>query len=243
MHVSAGMFSFFDKQLTPQLQLTLKGIWKTQAVTQPLRICLPITLRIMGNIKTLLARQPSSYYNIMIWAACCLAFFGFLRVGEFTVPADDQYDESCHLSFSSISIDSRVNSQQLRIIIKQSKTDPFRKGVSIFLGAIGETICPVRGILPYLAIRGNRSGPLFISEVLPVINSAQLLLACSTNSKWMRSATTLIASILGQPPVQGRRISQMRSFRLWVGRRATPTSHILRLHCRSYPSFQNIGFP
>lgn len=164
MHVSAGMFSFFDKQLTPRLQLTLKGIQKSQAITQPARIRLPITLQIMGNIKTLLAKQPSSYYNIMIWAACCLAFFGFLRVGEFTVPADDQYDESCHLSFSSISVDSRVNPQQLRITIKQSKTDPFRKGVNVFLGATGENICPVRGILPYLAIRCNRSGPLFIFE-------------------------------------------------------------------------------
>ena len=164
MHVSAGLFSFFDKQLTPRLQLTLKGIQKNQAITQPPRIRLPITLQLMGNIKTLLAKQPSSYYNIMIWAACCLAFFGFLRVGEFIVPADDQYDESCHLSLSSISVDSRVNPQLLKIIIKQSKTDPFRKGVSVFLGATGENLCPVRGILPYLAIRGTHLGPLFIFE-------------------------------------------------------------------------------
>ena len=164
MHVSAGLFSFFDKQLTPRLQLTLKGIQKNQAVTQPPRIRLPITLQLMGNIKALLAKQPSSYSNIMIWAACCLAFFGFLRVSEFTVPADDQYDESCHLSLSSISVDSRVNPQLLKIIIKQSKTNPFRKGVSIFLGATGENLCPVRGILPYLAIRGSHLGPLFIFE-------------------------------------------------------------------------------
>ena len=77
MHVSAGLFSFFDKQLTPRLQLTLKGIQKNQAVTQSPRIRLPITLQLMGNIKALLAKQPSSYSNIMIWAACCLAFFGF----------------------------------------------------------------------------------------------------------------------------------------------------------------------
>ena len=164
MHGSVGLFSFFDKQLTPRLQLTLKGIQKNQTGTQPPRIRLPITLQLMGNAKTLLAKQPSSYYNIMIWAACCLAFFGFLRVGEFTVPADDQYDESCHLSLSSISVDSRVNPQLLKIIIKQSKTDPFRKGVSVFLGATGENLCPVRGILPYLAIRGTHLGPLFIFE-------------------------------------------------------------------------------
>ena len=100
----------------------------------------------------------------MIWAACCLAFFGFLRVSEFTIPANDQYDESCHLSFNSISVDNRSNPQQLRISIKQSKTDPFRKGVDIFLGTTGDTVCPVKGILPYLAIRGDHKCPLFILE-------------------------------------------------------------------------------
>ena len=43
MHVSVGLFSFFDKQLTPRLQLTLKGIQKNQTVTQPPRIHLPPT--------------------------------------------------------------------------------------------------------------------------------------------------------------------------------------------------------
>ena len=151
MHVSAGLVSFFDKQLTSRLQLTLKGILKNQVVTHPLRIYLPITLQIMWSIKRLLAKQPSSYYNIMIWAACFLAFFGFLHVGKFIVKADDQYDESCHLSFSSISINNRVNPQLLKIIIKQYKTDQFCKGVSAFLGKTGENLCPIRGILLYLA--------------------------------------------------------------------------------------------
>ena len=98
----------------------------------------------------------------MIWAACCLAFFGFLRVSEFTVPADNQYDESCHLSFNSMSVDNRDNPQQLRISIKQSKTDPFRKGVDIFHGMTGDNICPVKDILPYLAMRCNHKSPLFV---------------------------------------------------------------------------------
>ena len=135
MHVSVGLYALFDKQLTPRLQLTLKGIQKKQAVTKQPRVRLPITLQIMQNIKTLLAKEPDSYFNIMVWDACCLAFFGFLRVSEFTVPADNQYDDSCHLSFSSISIGSRMSPQQLKIIINESKTDSFRKGVSVFLGA------------------------------------------------------------------------------------------------------------
>ena len=52
----------------------------------------------------------------------------------------------------------------LKISIKQSKTDPFRRGVDIYLGATDDTLCPMRGILPYLALRGDCRGPLFMLE-------------------------------------------------------------------------------
>ena len=50
----------------------------------------------------------------------------------------------------------------MRVRIKQSKTDPFRKGVDLFLGRTGSDICPVAALLSYLACRGPRPGPLFI---------------------------------------------------------------------------------
>ena len=52
----------------------------------------------------------------------------------------------------------------LKVSIKQSKTDPFCKGVNIYLGATGHSLCPIRGILPYLTLRGSRRGPLFLLE-------------------------------------------------------------------------------
>ena len=59
----------------------------------------------------------------MLWAACCMAFFGFMRVGEFTIPTKDGYDKGSHISLSDISIDKHNNPRLLRVNIKQSKTE------------------------------------------------------------------------------------------------------------------------
>lgn len=77
MHVTAGQHSNFTQQLTPRLQQVLKGIQKTQLATQPPRVRLPITLSIMQSMKRLLLQKPPSYDNVLIWAACCLAFLAF----------------------------------------------------------------------------------------------------------------------------------------------------------------------
>ena len=162
MHVTSGKLQHFNQQLTPRLQQILKGIRKEQAATHPPKVQLPITLQILQDIKHLLSGKPHSYTNVMTWAACCLAFFGFLRVSEFTIPSQEQYDQSCHLSLGDVSLDNRDTPRLLRIHIKQSKTDPFRRGVEIYLGATDASICPLKGILPYLALRGRCEGPLFV---------------------------------------------------------------------------------
>ena len=85
MLVTAGVHNFFNQQLTPQLQQVLKGIQKSQTLTHPPRVCLPITIQIMGNILQLLSQRLKSYMTVMSWAACCFTFFGFIRVSELTV--------------------------------------------------------------------------------------------------------------------------------------------------------------
>ena len=109
-----------------------------------------------------------AYNNSMMWVACCLAFFGFLKVSEFTIPSDMQFDEEVHLCLDDISVDCRGNPLALRLRLKHSKTDPFRRGVSIYLGTTENNLCPVKGILPYLAMRGSCSGPLLIYTRLMV---------------------------------------------------------------------------
>jgi len=118
----------------------------------------------MHKARHFLTQQPFTYDNIMLCAACCLAFFGFLRVSEFTVPTQHDFDESTHLSLSDISVDNRSNPRLVKVHIKQSKTDPFRQGTDIYLGATDNLICPVLALVPYLARRGSKSWPTVYNQ-------------------------------------------------------------------------------
>ena len=79
-----------------------------------------------------------------------------------TTPDDGGYDPGAHLSFSNIAVDDPTSPSFLKVRIKQSKTDPFRKGVDLFLGRTGSDICPVAALVGYLACGGPTPGPLFI---------------------------------------------------------------------------------
>lgn len=162
LHVATGYDVTFHSQLTPRLHQVLKGIRKEKASTLPSRIRRPITRDIMSKIKAALLKSPHSYHNIMMWAACCLAFFGFLRSSEFTIPTQSGYDPDVHLSPNDVAVDNRAMPRMIKVIIKQSKTDPFRQGVTLCLGKTDSQLCPVNALLPYLAVRGNQEGPLFI---------------------------------------------------------------------------------
>jgi len=86
----------------------------------------------LHKIRTLLKRRASSYHNITLWAMCCLAFFGFLRVSEFTIPTDGSYDPSSHFSLKDV---ARKEPRLLELALKQSKTDTFKEGYQVYVGA------------------------------------------------------------------------------------------------------------
>ncbi len=57
-----------------------------------------------------------------------------------------------------------------RLHLNQSKTDPFKQGVDVFLGRTGKDLCPVVAILAYVAVRGESPGPLFVFQVGNALN-------------------------------------------------------------------------
>ena len=107
MHVLEGLHNEFNQLLTPRLQLILKGIKRQQASTTQPRVRLPITIQILCKIQAYLSMIAPSYSNTMLWAMCSLAFFGFLQDSEFTIPGQNLYDPTLHLSLQDIVIDRR----------------------------------------------------------------------------------------------------------------------------------------
>ena len=67
-----------------------------------------------------------------------LAFFGLANL-----PVRGSFDPLVHLSISDVSFDT---SGCLHLFIKTSKTDPFRRGVSLSIGASGKRICAVSAV-------------------------------------------------------------------------------------------------
>ena len=117
-----------------------------------------------------------SYRNRLLWAACCLGFFAFLRSGEFTCPSVAAYVSSM-LSWGDIQVDSHNHPSYLRIVLRQSKTNLFGAGVSLFVGATGDTLCPVAAVLSYLSVRTSRPGPLFTYQNGRPLSRADLVAA------------------------------------------------------------------
>ena len=148
-----------------RLEQVLKGAKREYAKKSPgRRERLPITPDILLEMKGVWNKDPKNFNNIMLWAACCLCYFGFLRSGEITVPSEAAYDQSVHLNMSDIAIDSIASPSSVRVSIKASKTDQFRRGVDIYVGKTNNPICPVEALTAYIARRGTDEGPFFKFE-------------------------------------------------------------------------------
>ena len=93
-----------------------------------------------------------------------MGFFGVLRADEFTVDSLQCFDPDTHLTPRDVSVDSRVRPSLISVHIKQSKTDPFRRGTVIYMGRTDNVLCPVAAVLSYLARCGDHPGPLFLFE-------------------------------------------------------------------------------
>ena len=56
----------------------------------------------MQMMKQSLAINSHSYENVLLWAACCVGFFGFLSCAQFLTPDDVPFNPQVHLCLSDL---------------------------------------------------------------------------------------------------------------------------------------------
>lgn len=143
---------------SPRLARAINGI-RRQRGEIDLRERKPVTRDILLELLPLF--DQTTRYGATMHAAFCLAFAGFLRPGEFTWREKDLENElfaKWHLTTSSVIFYDDF----LLLTLPVSKTDPFRRGVTISIAAANDEACPVKSLKHLLtAFPARQSAPLF----------------------------------------------------------------------------------
>ena len=84
--------------------------------------------------------------------------------------------------------------------VKQSKTDPFRRGVPLYVGRTGVNLCPVAVMLSYLELRGGKPGPLFLFQNMKPLARPHFVDAVRDALEKLRRSTPVTVSELELPP-------------------------------------------
>ena len=150
--------------------LTMKGIKKV-AKNVSTR-WLPITTSVLKDIcATLKKGLFSPYLDLLLYTACLVAFFGFLRCGEFT-SASLSFSPDRNLSLQGVSFHSIKEAGSIFALcivhLKYSKVDQEGVGtdVKLFSNPGCPSLCPVTWMHKFLTARKhltpNPNSPLFV---------------------------------------------------------------------------------
>ena len=144
------------------LHLMRRGI-KRLGNTAPCARRQPITTPVLFNLLVAVRQSQSLRYHDqhMIAAAFTMAFFGFLRVSEFTVPTLKAFNSHIHPSAASI----HWSNNYFLYHLKHSKTDQFSKGHTLRFPRLHNKICPYKAMARYFKAHKTHSrggtSPLF----------------------------------------------------------------------------------
>lgn len=145
-----------------RLKYVVMGIRRAQGSSFDRPTRPPVTWSMLQSICRFIAHTETPFDRDMLTSAVLLAFFGLLRVSEYTCPSPSSYDPTAHLSVQDVSVD--WDRGIAFINIKISKTDPFREGVTIRVSVLGHRLCPVHALVRFVIRRGSSPGPLFVFQ-------------------------------------------------------------------------------
>ena len=157
-----------DNSSCARITTLLNAIKRVQG---PVKKCKqPITAAILDRMCSVLnTGYLTSYMDCLLNAVCVTAFFGFLRCAEFTINNDKDFDPAFNLCLGDLAFQET----HAELLLKSSKTDPFRHGIIIQLykNTANHKLCPYTKLQTYLSRRNERflcrlnsTEPLFLTE-------------------------------------------------------------------------------
>jgi hypothetical protein len=131
---------------------SLEGLRRIQGgPAQDLRA--PITLPLLESLIASLKHVcTNKYEQVLFSAAFSVAFFGLLRVGEFTTPSSNYSGQRLLLVN-----DVHISDNTMQLCIRWSKTDQYGLSTTISIRATGGLYCPVSNMQIYLKNRTHFS--------------------------------------------------------------------------------------
>ena len=192
------------------LQYVIRGIKRSQGPWHKYPPKAPLTFVQLKQLLAHIKGFPDRHNRAMLRAVILMAFFGLLRVSEYTALSTTSFDPETNLCLRDISIN--FSRHILFVTIKASKTDPFREGLLVRLAATNHSICPVLAMITFLRVRGQHTGPLFCFQnrkFLTRNHIASLLHSCfpgvvtiSSHSFRRGGASALAAAGVSQYAIQ-----------------------------------------
>ena len=143
-----------------QLYYLLRGIRRTQGNSRTRARRLPITVHNLYQLQNYIKKMVTSFHNKrLLWSAVTLSFFGLFRSSEITSSWVNRFLSRHTLLVADVTFAPGMS--YVSVNVKSSKTDPFRVGCIVRIGATGNQVCPVSALHHFLNASPNRQGPLF----------------------------------------------------------------------------------
>ena len=142
---------------SPQLERIIAGLRRMRGEAGSLERR-PITKDLLLQMLPHFNRRTRE--GATLHAAFCLAFAAFLRIGEFTYSAKDLEDPD----FSQWFLTRRfvtLYEDHLELTLPASKTDPFRRGITLSIAASDDDACPVQALRRLFRWEASPDSPLF----------------------------------------------------------------------------------
>ena len=159
IHIMAG-FSL-DNLFQDRLRLLVRGVRRSHGNSKSRPKRLPITIADLRSLSRWVRSNLPAYDALLFEAAFNMAFFGLLRVSEFTCPTIRDFQRNVHLGMGDVQVNHAT--EVLTVRIKVSKSDPFRQGASIRITRTLSDVCPFSAMVAYMGYRRQVGpGPLFL---------------------------------------------------------------------------------